>query len=87
MITAQDKFGLVVIGRNEGDRLKTCLSSLPAEARVVYVDSGSTDGSPEWANERGIECVKLDARLRFHGRTCRAIQALVGLQAKYRHPN
>ena len=34
------RFGAVVIGRNEGDRLKRCLASLPAAARIVYVDSG-----------------------------------------------
>ena len=36
----------VVIGRNEGARLLACLASLQGQVRrVVYVDSGSTDGS------------------------------------------
>ena len=35
----------VVIGRNEGARLIACLDSLQGQVRrVVYVDSGSTDG-------------------------------------------
>lgn len=51
----------VVIGRNEGDRLIACLKSLgPEMVRVVYVDSGSTDGSPEAAATLGAEVVALD---------------------------
>lgn len=46
--------GYVVIGRNEGDRLKACIRSLPVGAPVVYVDSGSTDGSPDWVRQHGI---------------------------------
>ena len=38
--------GVVVIGRNEGERLRRCLESVRDAARaIVYVDSGSTDGS------------------------------------------
>ena len=44
--------GAVVIGRNEGERLKRCLMSLSAAGAVVYVDSGSTDGSAQWAVEQ-----------------------------------
>ena len=41
---------IVAIGRNEGERLKSCLRAAMAGARtVVYVDSGSTDGSAEYA--------------------------------------
>jgi glycosyltransferase involved in cell wall biosynthesis len=53
--------GAVAIGRNEGDRLFHCLQSLDGQvARVVYVDSGSTDGSPELARISGIDVVELD---------------------------
>ena len=52
--------GAIVIGRNEGERLKRCLASLSAVDTVVYVDSGSTDGSAQWAEEHGIEVVALD---------------------------
>ncbi|HEX4124437.1 MAG TPA: glycosyltransferase [Tepidisphaeraceae bacterium] len=52
--------GVVVIGRNEGDRLATCLASLaPLAVPVVYVDSGSTDGSVELARKRGAEVISL----------------------------
>src|SRR6476660_6372785 len=38
--------GVVVIGRNEGDRLAACLESLRIlDLPLVYVDSGSVDGS------------------------------------------
>ena len=39
-----ERVGVVVIGRNEGERLRVCLGSLGAlAARTVYVDSGSSD--------------------------------------------
>jgi len=56
----------VVIGRNEGARLKACLAALQGEAeRIVYVDSGSTDGSLEAARALGAETVALDLSTPF----------------------
>ena len=53
--------GVVAIGRNEGDRLRRCLESVVGRvAKVVYVDSGSTDGSVDMARILGIEVVELD---------------------------
>jgi glycosyltransferase involved in cell wall biosynthesis len=52
--------GIVVIGRNEGDRLRRCLLSVPPAVPVVYVDSASTDGSVGLASARGAEVVQLD---------------------------
>lgn len=44
--------GIIVIGRNEGQRLVACLRSLQGfGVRVVYVDSGSHDGSAERARD------------------------------------
>lgn len=51
--------GVVAIGRNEGERLKACLRSVLAAGPVVYVDSGSTDGSQDFARSLGIEVVTL----------------------------
>lgn len=51
--------GVVVIGRNEGERLERCLASTGA-LPTVYVDSGSSDGSPESARAQGVEVVELD---------------------------
>lgn len=58
--------GLVIIGRNEGDRLRRCIDSVRGAGRpIVYVDSGSTDGSMEMAQAEGIEVLALDLRLPF----------------------
>ncbi|WP_425045864.1 glycosyltransferase [Primorskyibacter sp. S87] len=54
------KVAAVVIGRNEGDRLSACLRSLTEVRQVIYVDSGSTDGSVERARNSGAEVVELD---------------------------
>ncbi len=70
--------GVVIIGRNEGPRLERCLASLIDVARkVVYVDSGSTDGSVRMALKRGVAVVELDmttpftaARARNEGFAC-----------------
>jgi len=53
--------GVVVIGRNEGERLRQCLQALaPGASPVVYVDSGSTDGSATMAESLGAIVVALD---------------------------
>ena len=58
--------GIVAIGRNEGERLRQCLTSVVGKvARVVYVDSGSTDGSVELAVGLGVEVVELDLSTPF----------------------
>ncbi|MEO4015386.1 glycosyltransferase family 2 protein [Pseudomonas rossensis] len=58
--------GVVVIGRNEGQRLERCLTSLAGSAqKVVYVDSGSTDGSVQMAQRLGVEVVELDMTIPF----------------------
>jgi len=58
--------GAVVIARNEGERLRRCLASIPdGVEQVVYVDSGSTDGSLEWAREQELELVELDTSQPF----------------------
>src|SRR5271154_4207050 len=55
------KIGAVVIGRNEGERLIRCFRSLRRYVdAVVYVDSGSTDGSVAAAKEAGAVVVDLD---------------------------
>lgn len=52
--------GIVAIGRNEGDRLVRCITSARKSGRpVVYVDSGSTDGSLERARALGAEPLSL----------------------------
>jgi glycosyltransferase involved in cell wall biosynthesis len=58
--------GVVAIGRNEGERLRRCLASaVDRAAAVVYVDSGSTDGSVELARSLGAAVVELDLDIPF----------------------
>lgn len=60
------KPGAVIIGRNEGARFLACLEALGEQfCHVVYVDSGSTDGSLAAAAAAGVEVVNLDMRQPF----------------------
>ena len=60
-MSGRTDIGIVVIARDEGERLCRSLDSLrQCGAPVVYADSCSTDGSVELARERGIEVVELD---------------------------
>jgi GT2 family glycosyltransferase len=60
-----DDIGLVVIGRNEGDRLVRCLHSVPRGLAVIYVDSGSTDGSIDRARAVGVRAHALTSERPF----------------------
>jgi glycosyltransferase involved in cell wall biosynthesis len=58
--------GVVIIGRNEGARLERCLRSAVGEgAKVVYVDSGSSDQSVATARALGAEVIELDLKIPF----------------------
>jgi cellulose synthase/poly-beta-1,6-N-acetylglucosamine synthase-like glycosyltransferase len=56
---------VVVIGRNEGERLRRCLHSVFAmerrgfQAEVIYVDSGSADSSVDLARSMGARTITL----------------------------
>ncbi|MCP5380906.1 MAG: glycosyltransferase family 2 protein [Kordiimonadaceae bacterium] len=54
--------GVVIIGRNEGQRLKACIASVlnSGVKHIVYVDSCSSDGSAELAKSFKIDVVELD---------------------------
>ena len=53
--------GIVIIGRNEGERLVRCIQALHQHiAQTVYVDSASTDGSLESAKKLGAHTILLD---------------------------
>lgn len=60
-----ERVGVIVIGRNEGERLKACLRSIPPGSDVVYVDSGSSDGSVAFAESMGFATVQLDTSRGF----------------------
>ncbi len=57
---------VVIIGRNEGERLERCILSAQSMAgwspsEILYVDSGSTDGSLELARRLGATVLSLPA--------------------------
>lgn len=63
-ITALPSLSIVIIGRNEGERLERCILSAQAiegwrPTEVLYVDSGSTDGSLELARRMGATVLPL----------------------------
>jgi len=65
LVRGHQRISVVVIGRNEGERLRRCLQSVFAmekdsfETEVIYVDSGSTDGSTELAKAMGAQAISL----------------------------
>ena len=60
-VNVDGRAGIVVIGRNEGERLVACLQSLRGlPCPVVYVDSGSADASAERARALCERVVELD---------------------------
>ena len=55
------RLGVVVIGRNESTKLARCLSVIAGVAHpIIYVDSGSDDGSVDLARTMGVDVVELD---------------------------
>jgi glycosyltransferase involved in cell wall biosynthesis len=75
--------GVVVIGRNEGERLINCLKSVKIDAdTIVYVDSGSTDGSIAAAARLGVSIVNLDMAQPFSAARARneGFEALTALK-------
>ena len=74
---------IVVIGRNEGARLDRCLRSLaPARAlvttEIIYVDSASTDRSPDRAAALGARVLRVNPL-----RPCAAIGRNAGWRAAH----
>jgi glycosyltransferase involved in cell wall biosynthesis len=64
--SSSQRVGVVLIGRNEGQRLVRALEAVCDGTRpVVYVDSGSTDESVHEAESRGAHVVELDMSVPF----------------------
>jgi glycosyltransferase involved in cell wall biosynthesis len=65
---------IVIIGRNEGERLTRCLQSVGLahgpddRAEIIYVDSASTDESPEAAANFGAQVIVLHGGLQTAAR-------------------
>ncbi|XZE44548.1 glycosyltransferase [Pirellulaceae bacterium SH467] len=72
MTVIHEQVGAVAIGRNEGERLKICLKKLVKQfSSVVYVDSGSSDGSIEFARAIGVVVTELDTSIPFNAARAR----------------
>lgn len=83
--TRLGRVGIVVIGRNEGARLIACLESARShDGPVVYVDSGSSDGSAAAARPLCDQVVELDPARPFSAARARneGFEALL-----QRHPD
>ncbi len=77
-----NRIGLVAIGRNEAQNLRQCLlSSKRSGVLIVYVDSGSTDGSVELVRSLGVDVVELDLSTPFTAARARNIGLVHLLQA------
>ena len=65
-VVREARVAAIAIGRNEGERLRRCLSSMKDQFdKVVYVDSGSTDDSLDIARSFGVDIVELDMTIPF----------------------
>ena len=60
-----ETLGLVIIGRNEGERLARCLESVSGIPNRVYVTPGSTDGSVILARQNGAVVLELSMPPQF----------------------
>jgi GT2 family glycosyltransferase len=77
--------GAVVIGRNEGERLRRCLAAVTRQLdHIVYVDSGSTDDSLALARAMGVTAIELDVDQPFTAARARNAGARALTQA---HPD
>jgi len=60
-------FSVIIIGRNEGERLLRCIESVRAmrggfsPPEIVYVDSASSDGSGDLARKAGARVIELSS--------------------------
>jgi len=83
----QPDVGVVAIGRNEGQRLLRCLRSVSGRAApVIYVDSGSSDGSVASARSLGAQVVELDRDAPFTAARARnaGVDCLVAMAPQVR---
>ena len=75
-----NNIGVVVIGRNEGDRLKRCLDGIIKQTqKIIYVDSVSKDDSVDFVRNVDLQIVELDMNTPFSAARARneGFQALV----------
>lgn len=58
--------GVVIIGRNEGERLQICINAISGKNyHIVYVDSNSSDDSVAFVRSQGYDVLELDMSIPF----------------------
>lgn len=75
---AQPRLSVIVITRNEADRLPTCLASVAFADEVIVVDSGSTDGTADLARRLGAGVIVTTDWPGFGPQKQRALNAATG---------
>lgn len=72
------RLSVIVITRNEVQRLRRCLESVPFADEIVVVDSASTDGTPGLAQELGARVITTADWPGFGPQKNRALEAAQG---------
>lgn len=72
------RLSVVVITKNEAQRLPTCLASVAFADEVVIVDSGSHDGTPELARQAGARVIETTDWPGFGPQKQRGLDAATG---------
>ena len=75
---ARTRLSVIVITKNEADRLTRCLASAAFADEVVVVDSGSTDGTPDLARRLGARVIETADWPGFGPQKNRALDAARG---------
>ena len=75
---ARTRLSVIVITKNETDRLSRCLASAAFADEVVVVDSGSTDGTPALARRLGARVIETADWPGFGPQKNRALDAARG---------
>ncbi len=74
----QARLSVIVITRNEAQRLSTCLTSVAFADEVIVVDSGSTDGTQTLARDLGARVIETADWPGFGPQKQRALDAATG---------
>lgn len=72
------RLSVIVITRNEAQRLPTCLASVAFADELIVVDSGSTDGTQELARSLGASVIETTDWPGFGPQKQRALDAATG---------
>lgn len=72
------RLSVVIITKNEAERLPTCLASIAFADEIVVVDSGSMDGTPELARKAGALVIETQDWPGFGPQKQRGLDASTG---------